>query len=109
MKPIHKRAIDWAHERGMVTHMNSYGKINPFISELIGIGLDALNPLELKSGIAPVEVKKIWKSIVFRGGNNAALWDSFEKTEADHSIQTKIQIRYHKLDVLIQHRSMIVL
>ena len=84
LKPVHKRAIDWAHQKGIYTHMHSCGEISPFIPELIDIGLDAVNPLEVKSGLDPIALKKEFgKDLVFRGGNNAALWDNFELVEAE--------------------------
>ncbi len=79
LKPIHKKAIDWAHSKGVKTHLHSCGNINPFVPELIEIGLDALNPLEVKAGMNPVELKhKYGKDLVFHGGINAVLWNDVE-------------------------------
>ncbi|NSW90429.1 MAG: hypothetical protein HPY74_07090 [Firmicutes bacterium] len=84
LKPVHKRAIDWAHSRGVKAHLHSCGDINPFIPELIDIGLDALNPLEVKAGMDPIELKKKYgKDLVFHGGINAVLWDDTEAIEAE--------------------------
>lgn len=80
LKPVHKRAIDWAHQKGIKAHLHSCGDINPFIPELIEMGLDALNPLEVKAGMKPVELKqKYGKDLVFHGGINAVLWDDADK------------------------------
>jgi len=84
LKPVHKRAIEWAHKKGIKAHMHSCGEVSPFIPELIEIGLDGLNPLEVKSGLDPVRLKKSYgKNILFRGGNNAMLWDDFIMAEAE--------------------------
>ncbi|MHB8277243.1 MAG: uroporphyrinogen decarboxylase family protein [Candidatus Humimicrobiaceae bacterium] len=84
LKPVHKRAIEWGHKKGIKTHMHSCGEISPFIPEFIDIGLDGINPLEVKSGLDPVELKKKYgKDILFRGGNNAMLWDSYEMAESE--------------------------
>lgn len=83
VKPIHKRAIEWAHSRGIKAHLHSCGNINPFIPELIEIGLDALNPLEVKAGMDPVELKsRFGDKLVFHGGIDAVLWDDFDALEA---------------------------
>jgi uroporphyrinogen decarboxylase len=80
VKPFHKRAIDWAHSKGIKAHLHSCGDINPFVPELIGIGLDALNPLEVKAGMDPLSLKKRYgKDLVLHGGINAVLWDQPDK------------------------------
>jgi len=84
LKPVHKRAIEWAHKKGIKAHMHSCGEISPFIPEFIDIGLDGINPLEVKSGLDPVELKKKYgKDILFRGGNDIIFWDSFEMAESE--------------------------
>lgn len=84
LKPVHKRAIDWAHAHGVKAHLHSCGDIRPFVPELVDIGLDALNPLEVKAGVDPLELKrKFGDKLVFHGGINAVLWDSPEKITAE--------------------------
>jgi uroporphyrinogen decarboxylase len=76
VKPFHKRAIEWAHAKGIKAHLHSCGDVNPFVPELVGIGLDALNPLEVKAGMDPVYLKKTYgRDLVLHGGINAVLWD----------------------------------
>jgi uroporphyrinogen decarboxylase len=36
LKPVHKRAIDWAHAHGIKAHLHSCGDINPFVALLTG-------------------------------------------------------------------------
>lgn len=84
LKPAHKRACDWARAHGVYTHLHSCGDVNPFIPELIEIGIDALNPLEVKAGMDPVAIKKQYgDDLVLHGGINAVLWDDIEKIEAE--------------------------
>ncbi|OGS22724.1 MAG: hypothetical protein A2252_00750 [Elusimicrobia bacterium RIFOXYA2_FULL_39_19] len=84
LKPVHKRAVDWAHAKGIKTRLHSCGDVNPFIPEFIDIGIDALNPLEVKAGMNPIEIKKKYgKQIVLHGGINAVLWSDIEKMEAE--------------------------
>ena len=76
LKPVHKRAIDWAHNHGIYAHMHSCGNIMSRIDDLIEIGLDALNPLEVKAGMEPLTLKeKYGDKLVLHGGINAVLWD----------------------------------
>jgi len=84
LKPVHRRAVEWAHTRGMKAHLHSCGNINPFIPELIDIGLDALNPLEVKAGMDPVAIKRNYGGdLVLHGGINAVLWDDLEAIEEE--------------------------
>ncbi len=79
LKPYHKRAIDWAHERGLVTEMHSCGYIETLIPDLIDIGLEMLNPLEVKAGMDPFRLKSLYgDKLAFRGGINAQLWDNID-------------------------------
>jgi uroporphyrinogen decarboxylase len=79
LKPYHQRAIDWAHKRGIKAHLHSCGDVRPFVPELISMGLDALNPLEVKAGMNPIELKREYgKDLVLHGGINAVLWDQPE-------------------------------
>jgi len=53
------------------------------VPELIEIGLDALNPLEVKAGMDPAHLKATYgDKLVLHGGINAMLWDDIDKIEA---------------------------
>ena len=83
-KPYHKAAADWAHEKGAKVRMHSCGDVNPFVPELIEIGVDALNPLEVKAGMNPVALKqKYGDKLVFHGGINAVLWSKPDEIRAE--------------------------
>jgi uroporphyrinogen decarboxylase len=84
LKPLHKQAVDWAHERGVRAHLHSCGDIRPFLDDLVEIGIDGLNPIEVKAGMDPVALKKQYGDLLlFHGGINAVLWDDLEAIEAE--------------------------
>jgi uroporphyrinogen decarboxylase len=84
LKPAQKRAIEWAHAHGARAHLHSCGDVNPFVPELVEMGLDALNPLEVKAGMDPVALKaKFGGRLVLHGGINAVLWDKPDRIEAE--------------------------
>ena len=84
LKPYHKRAVDWAHERGMVAELHSCGFIQPLVPDLVEIGIDCLNPLEIKAGMDPVYLKNTFgDKLAFHGGINAQLWDQLELVTAE--------------------------
>jgi uroporphyrinogen decarboxylase len=79
LKPAHKRACDWAHEHGMKAALHSCGDIRPFVPELIEIGVDRLNPLEVKAGVDPVELKhQHGGDLVLHGGINAVNFEDMD-------------------------------
>ena len=84
LKPVHKRACDWARSKGVYTHLHSCGDVNPLVPEFIEIGIDALNPLEVKAGMDPTPLKRQYgKDLVLHGGVNAVLWDDPAAIEAE--------------------------
>ena len=84
LKPVQKRAVDWAHAKGIYAHLHSCGDIRPFVPELIEIGIDALNPLEVKAGMDPISLKQTYGDrLVLHGGINAVLWDDRDAIEAE--------------------------
>jgi uroporphyrinogen decarboxylase len=83
LKPIHQRAIDWAHAKGIRAYLHSCGDIRPFIPDLVEMGLDGLNPLEVKAGVDPLAVKREFGDrLLLHGGFNALLWNDVEEMEA---------------------------
>lgn len=84
LKPFHQRAIDWAHAKGIKAHLHSCGDVRPFVPELVSMGLDALNPLEVKAGMDPIALKREFgKDLVLHGGINAVLWDRPDQVRAE--------------------------
>jgi uroporphyrinogen decarboxylase len=79
LRPFHKKAVDWAHNKGIYAHLHSCGDVMPFAEDIVEIGIDALNPLEIKAGMDPVFLKKKYgDKLVLHGGINAVLWDNTE-------------------------------
>ncbi len=84
LKPVHKRAVDWAHAKGVKVRLHSCGDVRPFIPEFVDIGIDGLNPLEVKAGMDPVAIKReVGDRLLLHGGINAVLWDDREAIEAE--------------------------
>lgn len=79
LKPVQRRAVQWAHGKGAKARLHSCGDVNPFVPEFIEIGIDALNPLEVKAGMDPIALKRAYgDALVLHGGINAVLWDDID-------------------------------
>jgi uroporphyrinogen decarboxylase len=84
VKPGHKRAIEWAANKGIPTRLHSCGMIEPFIPDFIEMGLSVLNPLEVKAGMDPIKLKKLYgDKLTLQGGVNAVLWDKPDEVRAE--------------------------
>ena len=84
LKPFHRRAAEWAHQRGIKVRLHSCGDVRPFLPEFVEIGIDCLNPLEVKAGMDPLSIKSEWgDKLVLHGGINAVLWDSPDEVVAE--------------------------
>ncbi|HSV74606.1 MAG TPA: uroporphyrinogen decarboxylase family protein [Chthonomonadales bacterium] len=84
LKPVHRRAVEWAHAKGIKAHLHSCGDVSKFVPDLVEIGIDALNPLEVKAGMDPVALKGAYGDrLALHGGINAVLWDDIEAMEAE--------------------------
>ena len=80
LMPAHKRAIDWAHNHGIKAHLHSCGNVMTRIPQLAGIGLDALNPIEIKAGMDLTGLKqKYGDKLVLHGGADATKLDKPEE------------------------------
>lgn len=84
LKPVHKRAVDWAHNKGIYARLHSCGDVMTLVPDLIDIGIDALNPLEVKAGMDSIKLKKQYgDKLVLHGGINAVLWDDMDAITAE--------------------------
>jgi len=83
LKPLHRRVIAWAHGKGIPAYLHSCGNIAPFIPELVELGLDGLNPIEVKAGMEPLAIKREFGDrLTLHGGMSALLWNDLDEMEA---------------------------
>ena len=119
LQPVHKRAIDWAHNHGIKAHLHSCGYVMSRVPQLVEIGLDALNPIEIKAGMDLRALKRDYGDrLVFHGGADALLLDNphkilpyIEETfpalkenggyifSSDHSIPNTVSLENYRLIV----------
>lgn len=69
-KPRLKQLIALGHKHGLYTALHSCGSVRAIIPDLIEIGLDCLNPIQVSAtGMDPAELKREFgKDLVFFGG-----------------------------------------
>lgn len=76
LQPFQKRAVDWAHNKGIKARLHSCGNIMTLLPDIMKTGIDGLNPIEIKAGMNVFEIKeKFGSRLLLHGGINAVLWD----------------------------------
>jgi len=84
LQPVQKKAVDWIHSKKAKAHIHSCGYVEKLVPELLDIGIDALNPMEVKAGMDPIKLKREFGDrLVLHGGVNAMLWDDKEAIEQE--------------------------
>ena len=84
LQPVHRRAVEWAHSKGIYAHLHSCGDIMPLIPDILETGIDSLNPLEVKAGMDVLGLKRDYGDrLVLHGGINAVLWDDRDAIVAE--------------------------
>ena len=124
LQPYHKRVVDWAHERGLVTELHSCGYIEPLLPDVVATGVEMLNPLEVKAGMDPYKLKSQYgDKLAFHGGINAQLWDDMDLVReqmeriiptmkegggyifaSDHSIPNSVSFENMKMIAELAHK-----
>ncbi len=86
LQPYHKRAVEWAHKKGIFAHLHSCGNIMTLMPDIMATGVDALNPLEIKAGMDPILLKQQYgKKLTLHGGINAVLWGRIRRPSSQRS------------------------
>lgn len=88
IKPWQAKLYDHVKRKyGKKILLHSCGAISPIIGDLIEIGVDALNPVQITAkGMAPEELKK-------RFGNNITFWGGGVDTQRTLNMGTPAQVR----------------
>lgn len=80
------------HSQGMKTILHSCGNVSELIPLLIEVGLDCLQPLEVKAGMNLIELKeKYGDKLAFMGGIDARLMSEPDPAKIEEEIKTKFE------------------
>jgi uroporphyrinogen decarboxylase len=91
LMPYQKKVIDWTHAHGKKAHLHCCGNLVSIIPELLELGIDMLNPLEVKAGVDPIAFKKQYGDhLVLRGGFDIQKWNNLDEVKED--IRVKLPI-----------------
>jgi len=94
-RKTHKEAdemvISFFHDNGMPVILHSCGRVKELIPDLISVGLDCLQPLEVKAGMDLIELKKTYgDKLSFMGGIDVRVMASGDFDLIEEEIEKKI-------------------
>ncbi len=91
LKPCYARIFGLAREHGIAAFMHSDGRIHAILDDLIEVGLEALNPVDVHSGMDLVELKaRYGDRLTFFGGISAR--DMHDESKSNAEIERKIPV-----------------
>ena len=66
--PRLERIVDAYHAKGIKVVFHSDGNLMPVLDDLLAVGVDGLNPIEVAAGMDPVELRNRWPRLLLFGG-----------------------------------------
>ena len=93
IQPADRRMFDFFHSQGLPVILHSCGNVRPLIPDLLDIGLDCLQPLEVKAGMDLVELKREYgQDLAFMGGIDVRAMADPDPQAIEQEIATKIPV-----------------
>lgn len=90
---IDKDICSYFHHKNLKVLLHSCGNVNMLVPFFVEIGIDCLNPLEVKAGMNIIELKaKYGNKLSFWGGIDTRLYSSSDLTALENEIKNKIEI-----------------
>jgi uroporphyrinogen decarboxylase len=91
-QPWVKAMADYAHEKELPVMYHGCGNINEIFEDFIEIGIDALNPLEVKADMDVIRLRRQYgHKMAFCGGSDIQAWETGEKERIRKEVLHKLQ------------------
>ncbi len=92
-KEADEMVYSFCHENNMPVILHSCGCVKELIPDLIEVGLDCLQPLEVKAGMDLIELKKQYgEKLAFMGGIDVRAMADPDPRKIEEEIKTKFEI-----------------
>ncbi len=92
-KEADQMVYSFFHERGKPVFLHSCGNVKELLPELIEVGLDCLQPLEVKAGMGVRELKKEFGGdLTFMGGIDVRAMASEDPSAIENEIASKLEV-----------------
>ena len=91
IQPADRRVFDFFHSHNMPVILHSCGYVKPLIPDLLAVGLNCLQPLEVKAGMDVIELKREFgKDLAFMGGIDVRAFTDPDPAVLETEIRSKI-------------------
>lgn len=91
--PAHKRLCDFLNEPGIFVTLHSCGGVRALVPYFVEAGFACLNPLEVKSGMDVIELKREFgDKLTLMGGIDVRKMAADDPAEIEEEIRTKISV-----------------
>ncbi|NLF71770.1 MAG: hypothetical protein GX575_22290 [Candidatus Anammoximicrobium sp.] len=90
-KPWVARMVQLAHAHGLPVIYHGCGNVQALFPDFIEIGLDAVNPLEVKAGLDAVELRRRYgHRIGFCGNSDIQIWETGDRQAIRREVLRKL-------------------
>ena len=91
--PAHRKLCDFCHQHGVSTFLHTCGNVNEVMDELIEIGWDCLQPLEVKAQMDVVQLKRDYGDrVTLMGGIDVRVIAEGTEEELEEEIRSKLTV-----------------
>lgn len=93
IQPGHKKVFDFCHSQGLKVIVHSCGFIEPLVPGMIEAGMDCLQVIEVKAGMDPIKLKRLYgDDIALCGGMDARNLVANDLDAIKDELETKIPV-----------------
>ena len=91
--PAHKKLCDFCHEHGISTFLHTCGNVNEVVDDLVEVGWDYLQPIEVKSGMDVIQLKRDYGDrLALMGGIDVRIMADGTDDEIEEEVNSKLSI-----------------
>ena len=91
--PAHRKLCDFCHQHGVNTFLHTCGNVNEVMDDLIDIGWDCLQPLEVKAQMDVVQLKRDFGDrVTLMGGIDVRVMAEGTDEELEEEIRSKLTV-----------------
>jgi uroporphyrinogen decarboxylase len=91
--PAHKKLCDFCHAHGIAAFLHTCGNVNEAVEDLIAVGWDCLQPLEVKAQMDVIRLKKAYGDrLALMGGIDVRVMAEGTEAELEEEIRSKLLV-----------------